>query len=439
MLHKITMSSESNFQFARRIAVNPNSESLNLNSLEIHPQLIKNLQTFGFSSFFPIQFEVCNFFFKNNPKTFLQRSRDICILYPTGSGKTLCYAIPIISDFVVSYNKTAFIIAPSKALCLQIFELFQKLCSGFNIKISLDDCNSKNTECTIYILTPPRLKKLCHNNKISPKSKKFNVNFVVFDEADKLFKQNPDWLLPLENLCGGWETPNIDTWITRRPPQKICTSATLKDDPDFIVDTKLFLPVIFTTNENSKINLPKNLVENICYCEPENKILNFIHICIQFFNSNSGSKILCFVNCCKGLGLLVKILSKNNLFNCTVYNADLPQNQNSKNLGKFLHGKANLLFCTDYLSRGIDMPDVGMVVNYDFPSSFENYVHRVGRTCRGNKNGYAITMVDLDYQENLPKYLDDIRRKSGNSILKYGNYDLEYLKDWYINTVKTTM
>ncbi|KII73235.1 ATP-dependent RNA helicase DDX51 [Thelohanellus kitauei] len=430
------------FEFACHLVVDPKRESIPISSVDLDSTLKSNLILSGFSLLYPMQFDVIEYMDKISPKIRLQRAKDICICSPTGTGKTLCYAVPMIRS-LMKERRSALIIVPTFTLCSQISLLIRQLCTGLDISIDTGDSDhhqsyknirvshTSNKSSEIYVLTPKKLKQYIINKSLS------NVEYIVFDEADKLFTRNNDWLAPLKQYLGTWDTSCIKNWLSNRIPQQMFLSATLKDDPDFVCEMDIFQPVLFTYGEPARFTIHPRLVENVVICEPRYKPAVLVHVCLEF-KSNSDRQILCFINNVDVLKRLNKLVSSHERLTSTSYHQNQANEQKKRNLQRFKQERSDVLITTDQLARGIDLSNVGLVINYDAPFDPEIYLHRVGRTCRGDNKGCAATIVEHDQHEKFMKMMNtSINRSKNMKEIGLDSTDLKYLMEWYQTVIST--
>ncbi|ABW98205.1 rrp3 (nucleomorph) [Hemiselmis andersenii] len=306
--------------------------------------------------------------------------RDIIGYAQTGSGKTIAYLLPIIQNLVK--KKTAFfsiILVPSRELAFQIASYFEAFGNIFGIKIvvlvgGLENFSQKallSLNPHILICTPGRL--IEHLEKFL-KNKIKKLEILVIDEADRLFQL--DFKKEFSIIFS--ELP--------KNKQSLFFSATMSLNLENLQKNNMKNPVKIQINRKYKV--VKTLQQNYIFIPQKLKDCYFIYLCNEF----NGSSILVFVDtqkCAEKKTLLAKFLG----FNAEYLHGGMNQNKRLEILQKFRFGKIKILIATDLASRGLDIPNVDLVLNYDLPHLAKEYLHRVGRTARAGKSGRTINIV----------------------------------------------
>ena len=314
-------------------------------------------------------------------------NRHIMAQAKTGSGKTLAFILPIIEK-LSSKNNEALVIVPTRELAKQINQVIVDLRNGVKSMtiyggVSINNQIRKLEQgVSIIIGTPGRLIDLYKRNKL-----KFNnINFVVLDEADRLWDMGfaPDIKYILNNI--------------RKKYQFMLFSATLDYDMRQLV-------VKYSKNEFDFLNLSKDSLtvgntRQYYYMIDrfEQKFKSFQEI----LKKERPQYVLVFVNTKKTANWLSnKLRSYKTGYRIGLISGDLSQFQREKILKQFKDHQINMLIATDVAARGLDIENISHVINYDIPKFPENYVHRIGRTSRMNKKGVAISLVLKDEYEYL--------------------------------------
>lgn len=386
-------------------------------------KLIEVLRTNGINKLFPVQASMISWLLKcNEDRQQKWWLRDTCVSAPTGSGKTLAYVLPIIqilqSRLVPKVR--CLVVVPVQELATQVYKIFVTYTSHTNLKVGLLSGASifheeqKNilkesargeyiSIVDIIIATSGRL--IDHILK-TPGFSLNDLQFLVIDEADKA----ADWLEYLPDPH--YRRPRLtllNLHSCEIPAQKLLFSATLSQDPEKLNRLGLFQPILFTsvlTDKDDDVNLdkevgdfigrytsPKELREQAIECATEYKPAALYHIII---NNDIIPKTLIFTNSGKTTHrltiLLQSFLSEKNII-VGELSAQLVSKEREKILNKFINGKIQILICSDALARGVDIPDVQLVVSYDLPKHINGYIHRAGRTGRAGKSGTAISIL----------------------------------------------
>ena len=324
----------------------------------------------------------------------------------TGTGKTLAYIIPIIEKLKF-HNNECLVLVPTRELAKQVHEVIVDLGNSKVKSLPIYGGVSINNQIRrleqgihIFIATPGRLIDLYKRRKISF----HNINFVVLDEADRLWDMGfaPDVKYILNKI--------------KTTHQFMLFSATLDYDIRELVKK-------FTRNKFEFLNLSRDdlTVKNtrqFFYLIDlfEQKFPTFLKI----LKKENPKNVLVFVNTKKTASWLFNKLNKNKIgFKIGLLSGDLSQFQREKILNEFKKHKINMLIATDVAARGLDIENISHVMNYDLPKFSENYVHRIGRTSRMSKKGTAITLCLKDEYEYLCRIEGLINKEIKRKYLKY--------------------
>ena len=308
------------------------------------------------------------------------KNRDILGYAQTGSGKTLAFVIPILHD-LLKYKSIFFCmtIVPARELAFQIASQFESIGSLFGIKIALlvggienfSQIVLINRNPHILICTPGRL--IDHLEKTKSLNLK-NLKNLVFDEADRLFQSDFDkeFLIILASL----------------PKSKRCFlfSATMTNRVEKLEKISMINPIKIQINKKYKVVI--SLRQNYIFVPFRFKDCYLTYICNEFTNCS----IIVFVDTqisAEKIALLLKILN----FKASYLHGKLDQKKRLEILYKFKLGQLKILVATDLVSRGLDIPEVDLIINYDMPLYTKDYIHRVGRTARAGKSGRVINLV----------------------------------------------
>jgi len=334
------------------------------------------------------------------------KGHNIMAQSKTGTGKTLAYIIPIIEKLKF-HNNECLVLVPTRELAKQVREVIVDLRNSKVKSLSIYggvsiDNQIKKLEQGIHIIiaTPGRLIDLYKRRKISF----LNINFVVLDEADRLWDMGfaPDVKYILNKI--------------KTTYQFMLFSATLDYDIRELVKK-------FTRNKFEFLNLSRDdlTVKNtrqFFYLIDlfEQKFPTFLKI----LRKENPKNVLVFVNTKKTASWLFNKLNKNKIeFKIGLLSGDLSQFQREKILNEFKKHKINMLIATDVAARGLDIDNISHVMNYDLPKFSENYIHRIGRTSRMSKKGTAITLCLRDEYEYLCRIEGLINKEIKRKYLKY--------------------
>ncbi|XP_011054919.1 PREDICTED: ATP-dependent RNA helicase DDX54 [Acromyrmex echinatior] len=312
--------------------------------------------------------------------------RDIVAMARTGSGKTACFLIPLFEKLKVRQAKTgarALILSPTRELALQTLKFIKELgrFTGLKSAVILGGDSMDNQFSAIHgnpdiiVATPGRFLHICVEMDLQLK----NIEYIVFDEADRLFEM------------GFGE--QIQEIVNRLPEsrQTLLFSATL---PKILVDfTKAGLsdPVLLRLDVESK--LPEGLTLSFITCRPEEKLAVLLSLLKRIIKPDS--QIIIFAETMHHVEYIHQILDKADISNTFIY-SNLDPSARKINAAKFQIGKVRVLIVTDVAARGIDIPHLDCVINFNFPAKSKLFVHRVGRCARAGRVGTAYNIVSSD-------------------------------------------
>uniref|UniRef100_A0A1I7V8R6 ATP-dependent RNA helicase n=1 Tax=Loa loa TaxID=7209 RepID=A0A1I7V8R6_LOALO len=397
-----------------------------LDSVEgLHPLLAHRIRE-HLKKWYPVQRTVLPYLVAASSICSIFPPRDLVISSPTGSGKTLCYVIPILNALrgctMMGYL-FALIVAPVQNLVDQIEKEFKKY-NVFNVRIaSLCGSHDLNVErqhlesANIAIATPGRLME--HITDLDFPVDFTHLRYLVVDEADRMsHTARIEWLNDLEVVANySHNCVTIDDLYNASFLQKILLSATLSLDVEDLHEWRLRHPRLFkavkedviVTNELSlsSVIIPTSLKIEYIICDTKFKPLATYE---RIEGRKSWKKILIFVNSKMAsyrLTILLKMLSAGK-YQVEELSSNLFGNRRQKVLARFRKGTTRVLISSDVLSRGIDVEDIDVVINYDKPLNERLFVHRIGRTARCGKKGKAVFLISTkevkkDFQTTLQK------------------------------------
>eukprot|EP01112_Ceratiomyxa_fruticulosa_P008671 TRINITY_DN2248_c0_g1_i4.p1 TRINITY_DN2248_c0_g1~~TRINITY_DN2248_c0_g1_i4.p1 ORF type:complete len:511 (-),score=129.07 TRINITY_DN2248_c0_g1_i4:39-1571(-) len=323
--------------------------------------------------------------------------RDIIGLAQTGSGKTAAFAIPIINALIQNPHPLfALVIAPTRELAIQISEQFEAIGSEVQVRTcvlvggvdKMDQALNLAKKPHIVIGTPGRI--LYHLER----TKKFllsAIKFLVLDEADRLLDMDFE------------DEINTILKVLPKERQTFLFSATMTSKVAKLERASLQNPVKVEVSE--KYSTVDTLTQNYLFIPFKYKECYLVYL----LNELSGNSIIVFTQTCSTSEKIEGMLHKLG-FPSIALNGSMPQEKRNKSLEGFKLGYKNVLIATDVASRGLDIPNVDVVINYDVPTSSKSYVHRVGRTARAGAPGKAITFVtqyDVELYQRIEQLLDE--------------------------------
>ena len=365
--------------------------------LDLHDDVLDALWDMHFEDCTPIQEQAI---------PVLLEGRDLIGVAQTGTGKTAAYLLPVLDKLATGdLPKDAvhcIIMAPTRELAQQIDQQMQGFSYYMNNVSSVpiygggdgvafeQQKRGLTMGADVVIATPGRL--LAHLSLGYVNLSK--VSFFILDEADRMLDMGfYDDIMQIVSFLPKYRQTIM---FSATMPEKIQQLAKkILDDP---VEVKI------------AVSKPAEKIIQAAYICHEPQKLGII---LSLFNETKPERVIIFASKKVKVKELANALRQKGL-NADAMHSDLGQSQRDDVMYRFKAGKIDILVATDILSRGIDVDDIRLVVNYDVPYDCEDYVHRVGRTARANNDGLAITFVSDDQQTEFGKIEDFI----GKNIYK---------------------
>lgn len=349
----------------------------------IVPELKKSLDELGFKKPTDIQF-------KSIPQ--ILSGQDILAIAQTGTGKTAAFAIPLISmlqehkERALDQNVKAVVMVPTRELAIQIEEVFKELGKYTDVEVisliggvDIEPQVKKLEEgIDVLIATPGRITDLVHKGHLNLKK----IDFLVLDEADHML--NKGFYQDIQHLL---------QFLPRRR-QTMFFSATIDENIKDLAYALVSKPVRIQISPKDPVS--KNVDHAVAYVAMDDKRF-FLERVIK---EHPDQKILVFVRTKVRAERVFKAMERVSIVSATLH-GDKEQEQRFEVLEDFKEGKVKILIATDISARGLDVKGVEYVINYDLPDVAENYIHRVGRTGRGNNRGLAISFCSEEEKPML--------------------------------------
>lgn len=310
---------------------------------------------------------------------YILKGRDILGLASTGSGKTAAFLIPMINKALLDNSQRFLIIEPTRELAMQIQDEFMQLARNTGLRsVLIMGGNSMGSQIGILkrnpqfvIATPGRLKDLTERKAINL----LTINNVVLDEVDRMLDM------------GFINDIRFITSKLNKDRQSLFFSATMNRKSEEIANSLLRNPIKV---EVQKAEQGKNVDQDVIRLkEGETKF----NVLCDYVSKDEFKKVLIFTRTKRQAeGLSKKLLDKGIKVNCL--HGDKRQTQRTRIIDSFKRDFLNILIATDVASRGLDINNISHVINYDIPQNYDDYIHRIGRTGRAGKKGYALTFVE---------------------------------------------
>ena len=366
--------------------------------LEINEDIMRSVKELGFTTPFPIQAEAI---------PVLLRGTDVIGQAHTGTGKTATFGIPMLQNIIKGGGIQGLIIAPTRELAIQISDELKKIgkytklkavtvYGGQGIGVQLDALRRKPE---IVVATPGRL--IDHLNQGSIRTD--DIKHVVLDEADVM-------------LDMGF-IEDIEYVLEKVPANRITSMFSATMPPEILRLSDKYL------------NNPKNILIDSDDLSGEGIDQSFLVIkdrdkhryLTDFIKENRG-QVIVFCSTKIRTRNVSRDLQKAR-FKVVAIEGDMSQNKREYSMMKFRKNQADVLVATDVAARGIDVPKVGLVVNYDVPNQDMVYFHRIGRTARAGAKGKAITLVSYSsiadwkiIKKQIKSDLTDLNKKMGIEV-----------------------
>lgn len=371
----------------------------------------------------------------------MNTTHDICLAAPTGSGKTLAYALPLLSRLAARPLSAlqALILLPTRDLALQVYTVIRPLCTALGITcctacgqegLSREAALLAAATPAIIVATPGRL--ITHLSS-TPNFTLDHLEFLVVDEADRLLRQTYQNWLPtvLRKLddrdSGSGSNDSIIRPTEKKRVQKFIVSATLTKDPSKLDRLRLqyprYIAMMSQDREDYRFKLPPGLIEEKMIVKAEKKPHALVRLLHDIAHSTTPptptpTSIIIFtsaVESTRRLTMLLQHLDEGIIGGRAVeYSAALPPEERRHSLEAFTSHQASILVCSDAMTRGMDVDNVGVVINYDAPVYVKTYVHRAGRTARAGKGGRVVTLLRREDVRHFKAML----RKADNTYVK---------------------
>jgi superfamily II DNA/RNA helicase len=305
--------------------------------------------------------------------------KDVIGIANTGTGKTAAFLIPLINKVFLNRMERVLIVAPTRELALQIQEELRDFSKGLGIRSVLviggmslfRQKNELRQNINFVIGTPGRIKDLIGERSIQMSS----FHSVVLDEADRM--------VDIGFIA------DIKYFISLLPQdrQSLFFSATISGKVREILNAFVQNPVTVSVEKQATA---ENVEQEVIKITNRNEKVDKLH---DLLAQEEFEKVLVFGRTKWGMQKLTDELVRRGI-RAAVIHGNKSQGQRQKALEQFKTNQISVLLATDVASRGLDIPDVTHVINYDMPATYDDYVHRIGRTGRAGKKGVALTFVE---------------------------------------------
>lgn len=333
------------------------------------PLLKKNIEAKGYVTPTPIQ---------DRAIPHILRGEDVVGIANTGTGKTAAFLIPLINKVLKSPREKVLIVVPTRELAFQIDEELRAFAANsglFSVVVIGGAGMGKQirelrAEHHFVIGTPGRLKDHIESRHLD--LSRFKT--AVLDEADRMLDMG--FIHDMKYMLAKMDKDRHTLFF----------SATLSPEIEGLIHTFLREPARISVKTR---DTSKNIDQDIIRIKGKTKAEVLLDLLIQ----KDFDRVLVFARTKHGADKLAKFLTTSGI-KAEAIHGNKQQSARQKALQEFKEGKAQVLVATDVAARGLDIDDVSHVINFDLPATYEDYVHRIGRTGRAQKKGKALTFID---------------------------------------------
>lgn len=363
-------------------------------NLELSSSILKGLKDAGFDQCSPIQ---------DKSLPIALRDRDVAGQAQTGTGKTASFLLATFQRLLNDNSEKrkyprAIILAPTRELAIQIHKDALLLGKHLDFNLALiyggTDCQKQlkavQGNVDIIIATPGRIIDFYRQKAFSLD----NIQVMVLDEADRMFDLG--FIKDIRYLLN--RMPNPEKRLN------MLFSATLSFKVSELAYEHMYQPVMVKIESEE---VTSESINQFAFC-PANE--QKIPLLIGLLNSHNPERSIVFVNTKRSAERLADYLAANG-YKTALLSGDVPQEKRQRLLADFQESKVTIMIATDVAARGLHIPDVSHVFNFDLPQDAEDYVHRIGRTARFGAKGEAISFICEEYAYSMPDIEDYINQK----------------------------
>lgn len=382
----------------------------NFDSSDLHPLIKDNVTLGGYTNPTPVQ---------KNSIAIVTGGRDLMACAQTGSGKTAAFLMPILSQ-IYKFNvpqrrhryasilaPAALIMAPTRELAMQIFEEARKFTYRSWVRPGVayggqpmaQQLRDMSGGCDLLVATPGRLSDMISRGKLTLSS----VRFLVLDEADRMLDMGFE--PQIRQIVEGADMP------PKEERQTLMFSATFPRDIQILAADFLRSYIFLSVGRVGSTS--ENITQQVLWVDDYDKRPRLL----EFLRAESSGLTLIFVETKRGADSLDDFLY-NQRFRCTSIHGDRTQSQREDALRSFRCGETNIMVATAVAARGLDIPNVTHVINYDLPTDVDDYVHRIGRTGRAGNVGKATTFFN-DSNRNIARGLAELLKEANQEVPEF--------------------
>ncbi|KAM4723053.1 putative ATP-dependent RNA helicase DDX28 [Rhinophrynus dorsalis] len=387
---------------------------ISFQSLGLEPKLVSALNTLGI---------YCPTWVQKKTIPILLEGKSVICAAETGSGKTLGYLLPLIHKLrskrqcVSSTDPCSLILVPSRELARQVVSIAQSLCAQLGLiarfmggghGLASIERHLRRGPIDILVATPGALWKTVQMNKVSLTE----LNYVVLDEADTLFDDSFSELV--ENLL--MHTQIVSNTSEVHNPEKraqlAVIGATIPVNVGQVLSKMMDIKNVFTIKSRKLYFLLPHVQQTFVRLKGADKVSELLNLLKKQAIESPGAGILVFCNTSTTVNWLGYILDDHSIKHNRLH-SQMPAKMRVSMFELFKKGHSDILVCTDIASRGLDNSRVKFVVNYDFPATLQDYLHRVGRVGRvgSERDGSVLSFVTHAWDVELVQKIEMAARK----------------------------
>jgi ATP-dependent RNA helicase RhlE len=349
---------------------------LNFNEFNFDARLQEGIEASNYQTATPVQAQVI---------PHILAGKDVIAFAQTGTGKTAAFLLPLINRLLTmphdSNSITALIIVPTRELAIQISQHLEGLSyftsvssipiyGGGDGNAFVQEKKALSTGADIVICTPGKMMSHIKMGYV----KLDNLQYLVLDEADRMLDM------------GFFDDINFIIESLPKKRQNLMFSATMAPKIKTLAKNILHNPAEVSIS----ISKPPEKIKQYAYIVYDTQKIPLI---IYLIVNSSFKKVVVFCSSKQSVKQLTRDLKRSKI-NAVEIHSDLIQQERDQTIMNFTSGKIRVLVATDLLSRGVDIDDIDLVINFDAPRDAEDYVHRIGRTARAEADGTAYTLVN---------------------------------------------
>ncbi len=342
---------------------------IQINDLPLVSALKANIIKKGYTQLTPIQDQAI---------PLVMQGKDLIGVANTGTGKTAAFLIPFINKAYNDINQRVLIIAPTRELAQQINTEFRSFSQGLNLYSVLciggTNMFAQRRELSkvhnFLICTPGRVKDLTQRGWVNLSLYKN----VVVDEVDRMFDMG--FQNDIQFILGS----------VAKERQTLFFSATVSSEIEVLINKYLVQPEKIVMKQKTS---SANIMQDIIRTSSQKEKMEVLH---DMLIKEEFTKVLIFIKTKWNLAE-IEVELKDRGFKVESIHGNKSQAHRQRSLSNFKENRIKILLATDVAARGLDIDNVSHVINYDLPATYEDYVHRIGRTGRANNKGVALTFV----------------------------------------------